>query len=80
MFHIKKCRNKMAVFVCAVVVDEQNAHTEEQELQSPNDFRKDSEEENKDNEKDEDTKELEVLPCEFALLNLIHAVAGNCFL
>uniref|UniRef100_A0A9J7XR47 Diacylglycerol kinase n=1 Tax=Cyprinus carpio carpio TaxID=630221 RepID=A0A9J7XR47_CYPCA len=44
------------------VVDEQNAHTEEQELQSPTDFRKDSEEENRDNEKDEDTKELEVLP------------------
>lgn len=45
------------------MVDEQNAHTEEQELQSPTDFRKDSEEENKDNEKDEDTKELEALPC-----------------
>uniref|UniRef100_A0A8C2L319 Diacylglycerol kinase n=1 Tax=Cyprinus carpio TaxID=7962 RepID=A0A8C2L319_CYPCA len=44
------------------VVDEQNAHTEEQELQSPTDFRKDSEEENRDNEKDEDTKELES-PC-----------------
>uniref|UniRef100_A0A8C2B7R8 Diacylglycerol kinase n=1 Tax=Cyprinus carpio TaxID=7962 RepID=A0A8C2B7R8_CYPCA len=44
------------------MVDEQNAHTEEQELQSPSDFRKDSEEENRDNEKDEDTKELEALP------------------
>ncbi|XP_016101213.1 diacylglycerol kinase eta-like [Sinocyclocheilus grahami] len=44
------------------MVDEQNAHTEEQELQSPTDFRKDSEEENRDNEKDEDTKELEALP------------------
>uniref|UniRef100_A0A8C1QKV8 Diacylglycerol kinase n=1 Tax=Cyprinus carpio TaxID=7962 RepID=A0A8C1QKV8_CYPCA len=46
------------------MVDEQNAHTEEQELQSPSDFRKDSEEENRDNEKDEDTKELEALPCD----------------
>uniref|UniRef100_A0A8C1XXX0 Diacylglycerol kinase n=1 Tax=Cyprinus carpio TaxID=7962 RepID=A0A8C1XXX0_CYPCA len=54
------------------VVDEQNAHTEEQELQSPTDFRKDSEEENRDNEKDEDTKELEVLPCEFTLLHFSH--------
>ncbi|XP_043104543.1 diacylglycerol kinase eta isoform X5 [Puntigrus tetrazona] len=44
------------------MVDEQNAHTEEQELQSPTDFRKDSEDENRDNEKDEDTKELEALP------------------
>lgn len=66
------------VCVCAVVVDEQNAHTEEQELQSPTDFRKDSEEENRDNEKDEDTKELEALPCEFTLLR--HTVAVNCFL
>lgn len=56
------------VSVCDVVVDEQNAHTEEQELQSPTDFRKDSEEENRDNEKDEDTKELEALACEFTLL------------
>uniref|UniRef100_A0A672JZI1 Diacylglycerol kinase n=1 Tax=Sinocyclocheilus grahami TaxID=75366 RepID=A0A672JZI1_SINGR len=47
------------------MVDEQNTHTEEQELQSPTDFRKDSEEENRDNEKDEDTKELEALPCDF---------------
>ncbi|TRY93332.1 hypothetical protein DNTS_024557 [Danionella cerebrum] len=48
------------------MVDEQNAHAEEQELlQSPSDFRKDSEEQNKDSEKDEDTKELEVLPGEF---------------
>ncbi|XP_028846777.1 diacylglycerol kinase eta isoform X1 [Denticeps clupeoides] len=44
------------------MVDEQNAHTEEQELQSPTELKKDSEDENKDNEKDEDTKELEVLP------------------
>ncbi|XP_076013087.1 diacylglycerol kinase eta isoform X2 [Genypterus blacodes] len=44
------------------VVDEQNAHTEETELPSPLDFRKDSEEENRDSEKDEDTKELEALP------------------
>ncbi|XP_016419563.1 diacylglycerol kinase eta [Sinocyclocheilus rhinocerous] len=44
------------------MVDEQNTHTEEQELQSPTDFKKDSEEESRDNEKDEDTKELEALP------------------
>lgn len=54
-----------SVFV--LVVDEQNAHTDEQDLQSPTDFKKDTEEENKDNEKDEDTKELEALPCEFSL-------------
>lgn len=47
------------------MVDEQNAHTDEQDLQSPTDIKKDMEEENKDNEKDEDTKELESLPCEF---------------
>uniref|UniRef100_A0A3P8UU13 Diacylglycerol kinase n=1 Tax=Cynoglossus semilaevis TaxID=244447 RepID=A0A3P8UU13_CYNSE len=41
------------------VVDEQNAHTDDSELQSPLDFRKDSEDENRDSEKDEDTKELE---------------------
>ncbi|KTF75723.1 hypothetical protein cypCar_00039874, partial [Cyprinus carpio] len=57
------------------VVDEQNAHTEEQELQSPTDFRKDSEEENRDNEKDEDTKELEVLPCLRA--GLAASIAGS---
>lgn len=50
---------------CFLVVDEQNAHTDEQDLQSPTDTKKDMEEENKDNEKDEDTKELESLPCEF---------------
>ncbi|XP_017566344.1 diacylglycerol kinase eta isoform X8 [Pygocentrus nattereri] len=44
------------------MVDEQNAHTDEQDLQSPADFKKDTEDENKDNEKDEDTKELEALP------------------
>ncbi|KAK7882320.1 hypothetical protein WMY93_028494 [Mugilogobius chulae] len=44
------------------VVDEQNAHSEETELTSPLEFRKDSEEENRDSEKDEDTKELELLP------------------
>ncbi|XP_056144892.1 diacylglycerol kinase eta [Lampris incognitus] len=44
------------------VVDEQNAHTEDTELPSPLAFRKDSEEENRDSEKDEDTKELEALP------------------
>ncbi|XP_062313077.1 diacylglycerol kinase eta isoform X1 [Osmerus eperlanus] len=44
------------------VVDEQNAHTEEQELVSPSvESRKDHEEENRDSEKDEDTKELETL-------------------
>lgn len=49
-------------FLCSVV-DEQNAHTEETELPSPLEFRKDSEEENRDSEKDEDTKELEAVPC-----------------
>ncbi|XP_037543003.1 diacylglycerol kinase eta [Nematolebias whitei] len=41
------------------VVDEQNAHTEDTELPSSLEFRKDSEDENRDSEKDEDTKELE---------------------
>ncbi|XP_041128244.1 diacylglycerol kinase eta-like isoform X1 [Polyodon spathula] len=41
------------------VVDEQNAHTQEQTIQSPTEFKKENEEENKDDEKDEDTKELE---------------------
>ncbi|KAJ8004654.1 hypothetical protein DPEC_G00138570 [Dallia pectoralis] len=41
------------------VVDEQNAHMEEQELSSPMEFRKEGEEDNRDSEKDEDTKELE---------------------
>nr|XP_029133869.1 diacylglycerol kinase eta isoform X2 [Labrus bergylta] len=44
------------------VVDEQNSHTDDTELPSPIEFRKDSEEENRDNERDEDTKELEALP------------------
>ncbi|XP_023249247.1 diacylglycerol kinase eta [Seriola lalandi dorsalis] len=44
------------------VVDEQNAHTDDTELPSPLEFRKDSEEENRDSEKDEDTKELEAVP------------------
>ncbi|CAL9690464.1 unnamed protein product [Knipowitschia caucasica] len=44
------------------VVDEQNAHTEDTELTSPLEFRKDGDEENRDSEKDEDTKELELLP------------------
>ncbi|XP_035532314.1 diacylglycerol kinase eta-like [Morone saxatilis] len=44
------------------VVDEQNAHTDDSELPSPLEFRKDSEEENRDSEKDEDTKELEAVP------------------
>ncbi|XP_037645312.1 diacylglycerol kinase eta isoform X4 [Sebastes umbrosus] len=43
------------------VVDEQNAHTDDTELPSPLEFRKDSEEENRDSEKDEDTKELEAV-------------------
>ncbi|XP_061579225.1 diacylglycerol kinase eta isoform X4 [Cololabis saira] len=43
------------------VVDEQNAHMEDTELPSPLEFRKDSEEENRDSEKDEDTKELEMV-------------------
>ncbi|TNN79072.1 Diacylglycerol kinase eta [Liparis tanakae] len=43
------------------VVDEQNAHTEDTELPSPLEFRKDSEEETRDSEKDEDTKELEAV-------------------
>uniref|UniRef100_A0A672L9R0 Diacylglycerol kinase n=1 Tax=Sinocyclocheilus grahami TaxID=75366 RepID=A0A672L9R0_SINGR len=62
------------------MVDEQNAHTEEQELQSPTDFRKDSEEENRDNEKDEDTKELEALPCEFTLLKRRHIVCDGQYI
>ncbi|XP_029558886.1 diacylglycerol kinase eta isoform X2 [Salmo trutta] len=44
------------------VVDEQNAHTEELELPSPLEFRKEGEEDNRDSEKDEDTKELEAMP------------------
>ncbi|XP_018105420.1 diacylglycerol kinase eta isoform X1 [Xenopus laevis] len=40
------------------VVDEQNAHTEEQEIQSPDEYRKELEE-SKEEEKDEDTKENE---------------------
>ncbi|XP_019723274.1 diacylglycerol kinase eta isoform X2 [Hippocampus comes] len=43
------------------VVDEQNANIDESEPTSPLEFRKDSEEENRDSEKDEDTKELEAL-------------------
>lgn len=46
-----------------LVVDEQNAHTDDTELPSPLEFRKDSEDENRDSEKDEDTKELEAVPC-----------------
>uniref|UniRef100_A0A8C7I042 Diacylglycerol kinase n=1 Tax=Oncorhynchus kisutch TaxID=8019 RepID=A0A8C7I042_ONCKI len=46
------------------VVDEQNAHTEELELPSPLEFRKEGEEDNRDSEKDEDTKELEAVPCD----------------
>ncbi|XP_077392763.1 diacylglycerol kinase eta isoform X5 [Festucalex cinctus] len=43
------------------VVDEQNTNIDESEPTSPLEFRKDSEEENRDSEKDEDTKELEAL-------------------
>ncbi|XP_036065656.1 diacylglycerol kinase eta [Oryzias melastigma] len=43
------------------VVDEQNALTEDAELPSPLEFQKDSEEENRDSEKEEDTKELEAV-------------------
>lgn len=46
----------------SLVVDEQNANTEVTELPSPLEFRKYSEEENRDSEKDEDTKELEAVP------------------
>ena len=46
------------------MVDEQNAHTEDAELPSPLEFRKYSEEENRDSEKDEDTKEEEAVQCE----------------
>lgn len=61
-------------------MDEQNAHTDEQELQSPTDIKRNTEEENKDNEKDEDTKELESLPCEFNLhsRNLKSSVNNKC--
>lgn len=48
-------------------MDEQNAHTEATKLPSPLEFRKDSEEENRDSEKDEDTKELEAVTCECLL-------------
>ncbi|XP_061917634.1 diacylglycerol kinase eta isoform X2 [Entelurus aequoreus] len=44
------------------VVDEQNTNMDDSELPSPLEFRKDSEEENRDSEKDEDTKELEAAP------------------
>lgn len=47
------------------MVDEQNTNTEETDLPSPLEFRKDSEEENRDSEKDEDTRELEAVSCEF---------------
>ncbi|XP_028992989.1 diacylglycerol kinase eta isoform X3 [Betta splendens] len=44
------------------VVDEQNVQTDDSELPSPLELRKDSEEENRDSEKDEDTREVEALP------------------
>ncbi|XP_054642745.1 diacylglycerol kinase eta isoform X1 [Dunckerocampus dactyliophorus] len=43
------------------VVDEQNTNMDDAELTSPLEFRKDSEEENRECEKDEDTKELEAV-------------------
>lgn len=52
------------------MVDEQNAHTEELELPSPLEFRKEGEDDNRDSEKDEDTKELEAMPCESLSLSL----------
>lgn len=45
------------------MVDEQNVQTEDAELPSPLEFRKDGEEENRDSEKDEDTREAEAVPC-----------------
>lgn len=61
------CTNKLlsSSLLCFLnlVVDEQNAHTEDTELPSPLEFRKDSEEENRDSEKDEDTREVEAVPC-----------------
>lgn len=56
-------------YVCSVV-DEQNANMDESEPTSPLEFRKDSEEENRDSEKDEDTKELEALARRFFVLRL----------
>lgn len=60
------CKLQMCHHVVSsgAVLDEQNAHTEATKLPSPLDFRKDSEEENRDSEKDEDTKELEAVTCE----------------
>ena len=49
------------VFQLLSVVDEQNTHTEEQDLPSLTEFKKD--EDDKDSEKDEDTKELQSSPC-----------------
>lgn len=43
------------------MVDEQNIHTEEQDLPSLTEFKKDTGD--KDTEKDEDTKELQSSPC-----------------
>ncbi|KPP59668.1 diacylglycerol kinase eta-like, partial [Scleropages formosus] len=56
---------------------ERNAHTEErqQDLPSPADFRKESEDEGKDSEKDEDTKELESQSCLRA--GLAASIAGS---
>ncbi|XP_028655494.1 diacylglycerol kinase eta isoform X2 [Erpetoichthys calabaricus] len=41
------------------VVDEQNAHTQEQGIQSPTELKKENEDDNNDDEKDLDTKETE---------------------
>lgn len=51
------------------VVDEQNAHTQEQAIQSPTEFKKGNEEENKDDEKDKDTKELEAQSSQLTLFS-----------
>lgn len=56
------------------MVDEQNAHTEELELPSTLEFRKEGEDDNRDSEKDEDTKELEAMPCESLSLSSSHPV------
>lgn len=57
-------------------MDEQNAHTDDTELPSPLEFRKDSEDENRDSEKDEDTKELEAMPCESSSSSVCQGVTG----
>uniref|UniRef100_A0A4W5NFX0 Diacylglycerol kinase n=1 Tax=Hucho hucho TaxID=62062 RepID=A0A4W5NFX0_9TELE len=63
-----------------LVVDEQNAHTEELELPSPLEFRKEGEEDNRDSEKDEDTKELETVPCDAHTTHKQHSLRTSLFL